>query len=124
MTADMEMDLASGIAAFEAKNFSQARALLAPLARQSAPEAQYRLAIIHQNGLGTVRNESPAEKWMRAAAEQNHAPAQHGLGIMYLQGDCVRKDLAAAADWLERAAAQGMAGSQTMLAMIREGAGE
>ena len=74
-----DIDLNSGIAAFEAKNFSQALAILAPLARDGLADAQYRMAIMFQNGLGTVRNESSAVQWMRAAAQQGHALAQHGL---------------------------------------------
>ena len=70
MTASLndqeEMNLSSGIAAFEAKNFAQSLALLAPLAEKGHADAQYRLAIMYQNGLGMVRNELQAMKWMTA----------------------------------------------------------
>ena len=80
------MNLASGIAAFEAKEFAKAFKFLSPLAETGNAQAQYRLAIMYQNGLGHVRNDMMALKWMRAAAEQGDALAQHGLGFMFLLG--------------------------------------
>ncbi|MEK9742604.1 MAG: sel1 repeat family protein, partial [Gammaproteobacteria bacterium] len=61
------MDFNSGIAAFEAKHFSRAMKLLSPIAESGSAEAQYRLAIMYQNGLGVVRNELLAYKWMKSA---------------------------------------------------------
>ena len=120
MTDDTTMALESGIAAFEAKQFTRALHLLTPLAQQGNPDAQYRVAIMYQNDLGVVRNELQAFKWMKAAAEQGHALAQHGLGFMYMEGDCIGKNGAEAVKWYTKAAEQGMAGSQTALAMIYE----
>ena len=121
---DLNMTLGSGIAAFEAKHFARAAELLAGLADAGEPEAQYRVAIMAQNGLGMVTNEPLAFKYMRAAAEQSHALAQHGFGFMYLEGECVDQDPAEAAVWFRKAAEQGLAGSQTTLAMLyQEGRG-
>jgi TPR repeat protein len=117
---DADMSLSSGIAAFEAKHFSRSSQLLSPLAEQGEAEAQYRMAIMQQNGLGMVANEMQAYKNMKAAAEQGLALAQHGLGFMYLEGECVDKNPAKAAEWFTRAAEQGLAGSQTTLAMMYE----
>jgi TPR repeat protein len=114
------MDFASAMAAFEAKEFSRAMQLLSPYAKQGDAEAQHRLAIMYQNGLGVAQNDAEAVKWMRAAAEQGHALAQHGMGFMYLEGECVEKDPAEAAKWFTLAAEQGLAGSQTTLAMMYE----
>jgi len=113
-----QVSLGSGIAAFEAKNFSQALALLGPIAEQGHADAQYRMAIMYQNGLGVVRNELLAMKWMIASANQDFALAQHGLGFMYMEGDCAPKNGGKAVSWFTRAAEQGMAGSQTTLAMM------
>ena len=57
MSNDYDEDFSSGIAAFEAKNFSQAMRFLHPLAVAGNAEAQHRVAIMCQNGLGMVRNE-------------------------------------------------------------------
>jgi TPR repeat protein len=115
-----DMELASGIAAFEAKEFRRSLQLLQPLAENGNPEAQYRLAVQYQAGLGVVPNELQAYRWMREAAGQYHALALHGLGIMYLYGECVEKNEREAAKWLQRAADQGLAGSIAALASMYE----
>jgi TPR repeat protein len=114
------MNLASGIAAFEAKEFRRSLQLLQPLAENGDPEAQYRVAVQYQAGLGVVQNPLQAYHWMREAAEQDHDLALHGLGIMYLYGECVDKDERQAATWLQRAADQGLAGSMAALASMYE----
>lgn len=119
-----DMDLASGIAAFEAKEFRRSMQLLQPLAENGNPEAQYRVAVQFQAGLGVVPNALQAFRWMREAAEQGHGLAMHGLGIMYLYGECVDKDEREAAVWLHRAADQGLEGSMAALAgMYEQGLG-
>ncbi len=119
-----DMDLVSGVAAFEAKEFRRSLQLLQPLAENGSPEAQYRLAVQYQAGLGVVVNELQALRWMREAAGQNHGPAMHGLGIMYLYGECVEKNEREAAQWLQRAVDQGLAGSMAALAgMYEQGLG-
>ena len=54
--SSLNMDLASGIAAFEAKEFPRAMQLLQPLAEKGDAQAQYRVAIMAQVGLGMVKN--------------------------------------------------------------------
>jgi TPR repeat protein len=123
-SAENIMALQSGISAFETKQFVRAYQLLYPLAEEGNVEAQYRLAIMAQNGLGMVVNEKEAERWMRAAAETGFDLAQHGLGFMYMQGECVKKDAAQAVHWFRLAAEQGLAGAQTTLGnMYEEGHG-
>lgn len=116
----LNMQLTSGIAAFEGKNFAVAVQSLSPLADQGNPEAQYRVAIMAQNGLGMTVNELLAFKYMKAAAESGLALAQHGLGFMYKEGECVARNSGKAAEWFRKSAEQGMAGSQTTLAMMYE----
>jgi TPR repeat protein len=115
-----EIDFTSGMSAFEGKHFPQAINLLLPYAEKGNPDAQHRLAIMYQNGLGVAVNQVFAEKWMRAAAENGLGIAQHGLGFMYMEGDCVDKDLTKAVEWFTHAAEQGLAGSCTTLAMMYE----
>ncbi len=121
----IDADLASGYAAFEAKNFSQAMRLLLQFAEQGDADAQHKVAIMYQNGLGVVTSEEAALKWMTASAEQGNPIAQHGLGFMYMEGECVEKDINQAICWFEKAAAEGLVGSLTTLAMIYdEGLGD
>ncbi|MEK9625579.1 MAG: tetratricopeptide repeat protein [Gammaproteobacteria bacterium] len=114
------MDFNSGIAAFEAKHFSRAMKLLSPIAESGSAEAQYRLAIMYQNGLGVVRNELLAYKWMKSAAAKEYGPALHGLGFMYMEGDCVDRDDSRAVKCFEAAVAQGLEGAMVALAQLLE----
>src|SRR3970040_2648612 len=107
----LDMELASGIAAFEAKEVARPSQRLQPLAERGDPQAQYRVAIMAQVGLGMVKNCAIAVQWMRAAAEQGLALAQHGLGFMYFQGECTRAAAAEAARWFRLAADPGVGGA-------------
>ena len=118
-TENEEIDFASGMAAFEAKYFSRAMQLLSRLSEKDA-QAQHMLAIMYQNGLGTVENPKMAIKFMTLSAEQGYPLAMHGLGFMYMQGECLEKDSIKAVEWFEKAAEQGMQGSLTTLAMMYE----
>jgi TPR repeat protein len=117
---EFDMALGSGIAAFETRQFARAAGLLSPLADAGNPQAQYRIAIMAQNGLGMHENHLLAFRYMKAAAEAGLDIAQHGLGFMYMEGECTEKDPAKAVHWLTKAAEQGLIGSQTTLAMMYE----
>lgn len=124
ISAEDTMALTSGISAFESKQFVRAYELLFPLAEKGFAEAQYRLAIITQNGLGMVVNKEKALAWMQSAAEQGFDLAQHGLGFMYMEGDCAEQDYAQAIHWFKLASEQGLAGAQATLGnMYQEGLG-
>ena len=112
--------LASGFAAFESKNFSHAMRLLMSFAEQGNADAQHKVAIMYQNGLGVVASDKEAYKWMKASADQGYPIAQHGLGFMYLEGECVEKNAEEAVKWFQKAADQGLVGSLTTLAMMYE----
>jgi len=112
LTDDTNMQLTSGIAAFEAKEFRRAWQLLEPLSDDGIAEAQYRCAIMIQNGLGVIARPSAAAKLMRAAADQKLGLAQHSMGVMYLfgegveqnaEGQGVEKNLELARDYYQKA---------------------
>ena len=117
---DYDMEIGSGIAAFEAKHFARAAGLLSPLADGGDPRAQYRMAIMAQNGLGMHENHQLAFDYMKSAAATGMGVAQHGLGFMYMEGECTDKNAEQAVHWFRKAAEQGLAGSQTTLAMMYE----
>jgi len=117
---EFDMELGSGIAAFESRHFGRAAGLLSPLADGGNPQAQYRMAIMAQNGLGMHENQLLALEYMKAAAEAGLDIAQHGLGFMYMEGECADKDPEMAVHWFKKAAEQGLVGSQTTLAMMYE----
>ena len=116
----IDMELASGIAAFESKQFSRAVGLLSPLAERGDIEAQYRMAIMAQNGLGMLPNPLMAFTYMKNAAKAGLGLAQHGLAFMYMEGECTDKNPTKAVEWFKKAAEQGLVGSLTTLAMMYE----
>jgi TPR repeat protein len=113
-----------GIAAFEAKHFPMAAQILAPLAESGDAEAQVRMAVMQQNGLGMVTNLKEAVKNMRNAASKGHGLAIHGLGFMYYEGEGVEQNYPEAVKLFEKAAAQGLVGSMMTLSnMYADGIG-
>jgi len=88
---DRDMALSSGIAAFEAKQFTRAARLLSRLAAEGDAEARYRMAIMLQNASGWSRTR-PCAPVHAERGGGRHALAQHGLGFMYLEGECTDKD--------------------------------
>tara|TARA_B100001175_G_C19470566_1_gene621492 strand:- start:420 stop:860 length:441 start_codon:yes stop_codon:yes gene_type:complete len=114
------MELESGIAAFETKNFSHAIKLLSPIAHEGNNEAMYRMAIMLQNGLGCQANTEKAFEFMEKAASNDYPLAQHALGFMFFEGECTVQDINKSIEWFTKAADQGLMGSATTLAMIYE----
>jgi len=118
------MQLASGIAAFEAKEFRRAWQMLQPLAEAGNADALYRCGIMTQNGLGVVANPPAAADMMRKAADQGLALAQHALGVMYVFGEGVAANSPEAIRLLELAGEAGLVGAWSTLGMIyNEGQG-
>jgi len=121
---DQNMQLTSGIAAFEAKEFRRAWQLLQPLSDLGLAEAQYRCGIMMQNGLGVIARPKEAAMLLLAAAEQKLGLAQHSAGVMYLYGEGVEQDTEQAIVWFEKAGENGLAGAWSTLGMIfQEGQG-
>jgi len=121
---DEGMQLASGVAAFEAKEFRRAWQMLQPLSDAGNADAQYRCAIMMQNGLGVIAQPKAAAELMALAATQQFGLAQHSLGIMNLFGEGVEQNTPEAIRLLEMAGQSGLAGAWTTLGMIyREGKG-
>ena len=90
-------------------------------AEQGDADAQYRLGLSYNLGLGVPADASEAVAWYRRAAEQGHAGAQLALGNMFAIGRGVPKDDAAAIVWYRRAGEQGDASVQYLLGDIFAG---
>jgi TPR repeat protein len=82
---------------------------------QGNAEAQYKLALMLEDGKGIPKDEVEALKWYRKAAEQGYAPAQNILGVTYTTGHGVPNDDVEAVKWYRKAAEQGNASAQTNL---------
>ena len=116
-TNDIGRQLSDGIEAFEANEFQRAWEILKPLADAGIAEAQYRCAIMIQNGLGVVARPVAAATLMRAAADQQLARAQHAMGVMFLFGEGVEQNATEGIAWLEQAGAGGLAGAWSTLGL-------
>jgi len=124
LTDEQIMDLNSGLQALGDKHFTIAVRLLSPLAELGHPEAQHRMAVMYQNGLGVTPSLEKAAQWMMKSAEQGYELALHGMGFMYLEGEGVERDPAKAVEWFKKGAEKGLIGSMTTLAeMYRQGNG-
>lgn len=52
-------------------------------AERGDPEAEYKLGLAYDVGVGTPQDLGQAAAWYERAAEQGHAGAQFSLGLMY-----------------------------------------
>ncbi len=119
-TDTFEADLASGVAAFDSKNFSMAYQLLAPLAARGNAESLWRIGMMQMNGLGMIENRPLGFENFIKAAKQGHNFAHHMIAVAYMTGEGVEKDINKAIEWFEKAAEFGMPGSMYALGMLYE----
>lgn len=113
-----DADLHSGIAAYDAKNFSFAYQLLAPLANNNNPEALWRVAMMQSYGLGMIQNQALGVETFEKAVEYGSAMAAHMLGVAYMNGEGVTKDLDKAIAYFTTAVEGGLQGAAFSLSMI------
>jgi uncharacterized protein len=81
-------------------------------------DAQTRLALRYDIGMGAIENDAEAVKWYRSAADQGNETAQYLLALMYRNGEGVPKNNVEAVKWFLRAALQGNAKAQTNLGVM------
>ncbi|WP_455203772.1 tetratricopeptide repeat protein [Kaarinaea lacus] len=111
-------DMQQGLNAVHAKNYAEALAIFQTHAEAGDLEAQYNLAILLREGLGTEKDYTEAAKWFRKASDQGLADAQYNLGNLYELGLGVKQSYEYAAVWYKKAAEQGYAIAQTNLGVL------
>ena len=100
--------LKRGIAHYEDGAYSEAYALLHPLAKKGYAEAQVLVGDCLATGRGVLFEDTKeALKWYRAAAEQGLPKAQHRLFACYRDGIGCERNRANAAKWCRKAAEAG-----------------
>jgi TPR repeat protein len=82
-------------------------------AEQGDPNAQYKLGLVYDAGVGAQQDLAQAALWYQRAADQGHVAAQFSLGLMYSNGRGVPQDLVQAHIWLNIAAAGSQAAART-----------
>ena len=80
--------------------------------------AQYNLAHMYMNGIGTKANKHEALCWFKIAAEQGYQDAQLSLAYMYYAGYGIQIDYREALRWYEAAAKQGNIDAQNSVAYM------
>jgi uncharacterized protein len=72
-------------------------------AEKGNPEAQYKLAVMLEQGHGTSEDFQSAFDWYSKAAKQGHAGADNNIGVMCEKGLGKPKDLKEAFNWYRKA---------------------
>jgi uncharacterized protein len=82
-------------------------------AERGDPQAEYKLGLAYDVGIGAPQDLTQAAAWYERAAEHGHAAAQFSLGVMYANGRGVQQDLVQAHRWLNLAAAASQPGARS-----------
>lgn len=100
--------LEDGLAAYKARDFDKAAALLMPLADKSNNAmAQEKIGRMYHRGRGLPKDAEKAAQWYLKAAGQGDAAAAGRLGDMYRVGQGVAVDPVQAARWYAMGAQKG-----------------
>jgi TPR repeat protein len=101
-------DLTAGLAAFEAKNYTNAFKFLKPIAEGGDAEAQCIVANMYHLGLGLKRDVLEAVKWYKKSASQGYGVASNNLAGIFAIGDRgISIDRVEAKKWYRQAREQG-----------------
>lgn len=109
-----------GEARLEAQDFAAGADFVSRAAEQGLPAAQYRLAKLHERGIGVPRDFTEARAWTERAANGGNVKAMHDLAVFYADGEGGPQSYAAAAEWFRKAADFGIVDSQYNLAVLYE----
>ncbi|MEO1553021.1 MAG: peptidoglycan-binding protein [Pseudomonadota bacterium] len=109
-----------GVERLEAQDFAAASDLISAAAQQGLPAAQYRLAKLHERGIGVPRDFTEARAWTERAANGGNINAMHDLAVFFADGEGGAQSYAAAAEWFRKAADYGVVDSQFNLAVLYE----
>jgi localization factor PodJL len=101
-----------------AQDAQQALNWLSKAAQQNLAPAQFRLASMHERGVGTPKDLKRARELYLKAAQQGHARSMHNLGVLYAEGAEGKPDYTTALTWFKKAAELGVRDSQFNLAIL------
>jgi TPR repeat protein len=97
-------DYQDAVSAIEAKDYTRAANILQFLAADGNGDAQWRLAVMYQNGQGVPQDYKEAVKWNRLAAAQGNAFVHYNLAQMYESGQGTPQNFVQAHKWFNLAA--------------------
>lgn len=109
-----------GVDRLEAQDFAAGADYIGRAAAQGLPAAQYRMAKLHERGIGVPRDFTEARAWTERAANGGNIKAMHDLAVFYADGEGGSQSYAAAAEWFRKAADYGVVDSQFNMALLYE----
>lgn len=109
-----------GVERLESEDFAVAAEMISSAAQKGLPAAQYRLAKLHERGIGVPRDFAEARAWTERAANGGNVNAMHDLAVFYADGEGGGQSYAAAAEWFRKAADYGLVDSQFNMAVLYE----
>lgn len=120
MNANIDEQVAEGIAAYDRNDLDVALEIFMSLAKQGNASAQNALAFCYYNGQGIAKDIKQAIDLFRKSAEQGFSRAQCNLGNFYADGEdgFIDQDYLQAAEWYLKSANQGDADAQYRLAQL------
>lgn len=106
--------------AYEVGRFTEALEILEKLAQNGDSRAQYEVALMYLQGIGTAVDPMRGGQWMMAAANNGNATAMVEIGGRFETGMNAEKNPILAFTWFRRAAATGDPIGMYKLAMLYE----
>jgi len=119
-SVSLAQDTNKGMEAFQIGDYATAMKEFQSLAELGDADAQNKLGIMYEYGLGVVKDATNAAKWYLLAAEHGNASTQYKLGLMYNEGTGVLQDYAKALKWYQLSADQGNKTAQALLGLMYE----
>ncbi|MCZ4296693.1 peptidoglycan-binding protein [Henriciella marina] len=104
----------------EAGDYTSAPTMIRRAAEQGLAVAQYRLAKLHESGLGVPRDLEKAREWTERGAAGGNVKAMYDLAVYYAEGEGGPQTYAGAAEWFRKAAEFGVTDGQYNLAVLHE----
>jgi len=77
---------------YDKADYSAAFPLLRDLANDGDPDAQNKLGLMYQQGLGISKNSAEGLNWFKKAASNGSKLASYNLGVLYMYGQAGAKD--------------------------------
>lgn len=103
-----------------ANNYNQGPEMIRRAADAGMPAAQYRLAKLHEKGIGVPRDLAQARAFTEKAARGGNVKAMHDLAVFFADGEGGPQSYAASVEWFRKAAEFGVVDSQYNLAVLYE----
>jgi len=116
----LAVDLKKAIEAYEFEEYTNAFKWLKPWAKNGEAEAQYRLGLLYEKGLGIDLNTRLALKWYRLAAQDGHRAAKRRLKNLRKSAANAGGTESVATQWYLDSAEEGDPEAQYNLAFMHE----